>query len=101
MATSYNKQENDTKFQFGGTMTFAREQITHQVHEMGSDERGLGRWSWISFKGENKALTTIITAYQSLPSNDPLKTGSVYNQQKHHQNQHIFEKLYQECKLVL
>ena len=39
------------------------EKYGQYVQEMGKDETGLGRWTWIRVKGDNGIATKIIVAY--------------------------------------
>ena len=58
-----NKNETITKKQQGGTCITMKEQYGQYVKEMGADETGLGRWSWLRMEGNNDIKTTVITAY--------------------------------------
>ena len=82
IVASYNKNCEIGKHQYGGTMTFMKDQITHRVSASGIDESGLGRWSWIQLKGSNNHKARIITVYQPNVQKDPLHSSSVYQQQK-------------------
>ncbi len=60
---SCNKNETITEKQQGGTCITMKEQYGQYVKEMGADETGLGRWSWLRMEGNNDIKTTVITAY--------------------------------------
>ena len=81
-AKAYNKHDIATRSQCGGTMMICRDQITHQMVGSGADEKGIGRWSWMLFKEEREKRTRIITVYQPNKTNDPMKSGTPYQQQK-------------------
>lgn len=51
-SVAFNKHDNKSKQQFGGSITMGFDQITHRVSGSGADERGLGRWSWVLLKGK-------------------------------------------------
>ena len=63
ISSSNNKHENIDKFQYGGTAVMAYNEAAHRVKATGSDETGLGRWSWILFEGKHNDTTRIISAY--------------------------------------
>lgn len=60
--TSHNVHERFSKCQQGGTCITVNELIGTFVTTQGSDEEGLGRWSWIKLQGNNIS-TRIISAY--------------------------------------
>ena len=47
----------------GGTALLAFNQIAHRLVEHGGDPRGLGRWSWMRFKGSGNPSARIVCAY--------------------------------------
>ena len=63
--TSYacNKHETTTVKQQGGTCLTMTAKYGQYIGDIGTDESGLGRWSWIRIKGNNNLVTTIISAY--------------------------------------
>ena len=79
-ATSHNKHfDSHSKSMFGGTITAAFEETAQTTTATGSDQTGLGRWSWI--KIESKRFTTrIISVYKPNIVKDPEKPGAVYMQ---------------------
>ena len=52
LISAHNIHEQVSRFQSGGTITLARDQITHQIKDKGVDTSGLGRWSWIRVTGK-------------------------------------------------
>ena len=67
--------------QIGGTASIAVNSITSHIGSRGSDERQLGRWSWVTITDPAKIIyTTIITIYHPCRSNE---SGSVNGQQLH------------------
>ena len=52
--------------QIGGTASIAVNSITSHIGSRGSDERQLGRWSWVTITDPAKIIyTTIITIYHA------------------------------------
>ena len=80
ISASNNKHESIDKLQFGGTLTMAFNSTASRVHASGADERGLGRWTWLLFEGNNSYRTRVISAY--VPCKTPLhRDATVYQQQ--------------------
>ena len=81
LAVAYNKTRGRLarRDQYGGTMTMAVDKISHRAVQSGYDYSGLGRWSYIRFKGKRSNVSRVITAYCPCRS----KTGihTVYSQQ--------------------
>ena len=50
--------------QYGGVAMLCFDQLAHRSGGSGSDERGLGRWTWMLFRGKNNVRTRIVSAYQ-------------------------------------
>ena len=65
--------------QWGGTFAATFGKLDTQVSEMGKDETGLGRWSWMLCKGLDGHAVCIITAYNPNQSTHT-KTKTVYCQ---------------------
>ena len=63
ISATNNKHESIDKLQFGGTIVMAVNEAASRVHASGSDETGLGRWSWMLFEGHNEYRTRVISAY--------------------------------------
>ena len=81
ISAANNKHEAIEKFQFGGTLTMAFNEVATRVHASGADEKGLGRWSWLLFEGHNGYRTRIISAYVPCRQRNP-KNATVYAQHK-------------------
>ena len=62
-AFACNNNEHTTEKQQGGTVISMMEYYSPYVEETGTDETGLGRWSWIKLKGNNNLKTMIILPY--------------------------------------
>ncbi len=81
LAVAYNIHRGQLakKAQYGGTITLSRNEICHRGAKTGYDNSGLGRWSWISFRGKKNCTTRVITAYCAVYN----MTGpnTVYSQQ--------------------
>jgi hypothetical protein len=77
---SYNTHENFGRKQRGGTFGLAFGQLATQVSKVGTDESGMGRWSWILVTGRNGQKARIIVAYQAC-RNKATANGLVYQQQ--------------------
>ena len=77
-----NKHEFTARAQYGGTETVCLDQLAHRTGGTGADERGLGRWSWILFRGKHNLNTRIVTAYQPNATMYTKCLGSVYKQQE-------------------
>jgi len=80
IATSHNSHANLGVTQRGGTCTVAVGQAAYRVYQTGQDESGLGRWSWLEFRGRDEWCTRVYTAYRpgSKPPNEEGTT--VYHQ---------------------
>lgn len=52
IATSHNKHENLVTSQRGGPCTVSIWQAACRHFQKGEDESGLGRWSWLAFRGK-------------------------------------------------
>ena len=76
---SYNvTQQPDTVNQVGGTVTCAFDELVFGICNQGSDNRKLGRWSYIIIEGKNSLKTAFITCYCPVKGSNP---GSAYTQQ--------------------
>ena len=72
---SYNNKDiNNEAFQPGGTISLAKEDLTCRVFKSGQDQL-LGRWSWISYRGCNNIVTTVITGYRPCRNMDGNNTN--------------------------
>ena len=65
LAVSYHQKRGRlaTVNQYGGTMTIARNDISHRAVQSGYDSSGMGRWLYIRFRGKRKNVTRVITCY--------------------------------------
>ena len=80
-STSHNKHfDSHSRSMFGGTMTMAFEAVAQATTTTGSDQTGLGRWSWIRIESK-RFVTRIVSAYKPNIVKDPAKLGAVYMQQ--------------------
>lgn len=79
---AYNKNNNQSRQQYGECITLSIDQVTHRVSGSGADERGLGRWSWILLKGKNMNKVRIITVYQPNLCRNSTNPASVYSQHR-------------------
>ena len=86
LAVGYNINRGRlaTKAQYGGTITMSRNDISHRGIKSGYDTSGLGRWSWLAFRGKKKSITRVITAYCAV--NNATGPNTVYSQQLKHLN---------------
>ena len=83
-STAYNRKEFTGRAQYGGTAMICFDQLAHRASGTGADNRGLGRWSWIMFRGKNNTNTRIISAYQPNVILYSENLGSVYKQHERH-----------------
>lgn len=83
ISTSQNAHANLGVAQRGGTCTVSHGQAAYRVHNRGEDESGLGRWSWLEFRGRDNHLTRVYTAYRpgGPPSSRRRSYTTVYEQQ--------------------
>ena len=81
LAVSYHQERGRlaTVNQYGGTMTLARNDISHRAVQSGYDPSGMGRWSYIRFRGKRKNVTRVITCY--CPNRSTNGPNTVYSQQ--------------------
>lgn len=74
-----NKHESIDNKQFGGTSVMSVDSVASRVTGTGSDETGLGRWSWMLFEGKKKWKTRIFSVHIPISSK---RMASVYQQHK-------------------
>ena len=81
LAVAYHQKRGRlaTVNQYGGTMTMARDDISHRAIQSGYDESGMGRWSYIRFRGKRKNVTRVMTCY--CPNRSTTGPNTVYSQQ--------------------
>ena len=65
-------------FQVGGTTTMLIDEMASRPLQPGSDEKGYGRWSWITLTGKDNRATRFVTAYCPCKSTN---TSGAYAQQ--------------------
>ena len=53
-STAYNKNEYTSLSQYGGVAMLCFDQLAHWSGGSGSDERGLGSWTWMFFSREEQ-----------------------------------------------
>jgi len=76
--TSHNKTlPPQAEFQVGGTLSMCFNELSYRISARGSDDRNLGRWSWMEMNGIGNHFTLIVTAYCPVVSTSP---GSCYSQ---------------------
>ena len=78
---SHNKTERIQRDQIGGTAISGVGRICDVIQEVGSDDTGLGRWSWISLHG-GTTTTRIISAYLPRKPNRNSRGRTVWEQHK-------------------
>ena len=83
LTAAHNKRDpNSERVQPGGTITIAKDDIVHTTRGAGTDESGLGRWSWIKFTGKQQYKTRVVTVYS--PASSGKGAATVYTQQLSH-----------------
>jgi len=84
LSTSHNSHEKIGKTQRGGTCTVSVRQTAFREYERGQDETGLGRWSWMEFRGKDNHKTRVYTAYRPGTKPNKIKHAhtTVYQQHK-------------------
>jgi len=81
VAVSASKDSNDQHYQPGGTLTAAIGRWTARVTGTGTDQSGLGRWSYIEMQGPNHIKYIIASGYRVGPKPPTLGANTVYDQQ--------------------
>ena len=81
--TSHNMHAKLGKTQRGGTCMATVGQAAYRHYSHGEDPSGLGRWTWMEFRGRDEHATRVYTAYRpgGKPSSDSERT-TVYHQHK-------------------
>ena len=69
------------KHLFGGSAIFVGAHHSHRVVSHGSDDRGLGRWSWAVLQGQHGQRLRVISAYRPVTDSCHRPT-SVFSQQE-------------------
>jgi hypothetical protein len=70
MTFSESDVDTDTDYKPGGTITSVLDKWQARVTQTGSDERGLGQWSYMILRS-NKHKLAIITAYKPCKTTGP------------------------------
>jgi len=94
ISTSHNRHENLGKSQRGGTCTVSTGQAAYRHFNRGEDDSGLGRWSWLEFRGKGDSVTRVYTAYRpgSKPTSKKKQYTTVYEQQSRYLEKHNINK---------
>ena len=90
ISTSHNIHANLGVAQRGGTCTVSHGQAAYRICDRGSDESGLGRWSWLEYRGRQEHITRVYTAYRpgGKPSTAKRSFTTVYEQQMNYLREH-------------
>ena len=80
--TSHNIHKRFAKIQQWGTCMVANEEVSQYITSQGSDEEGLGRWSWMRLAGIG-AVTRIITAYIPCVTRKKSITATIAQQKRY------------------
>ena len=85
---AYNKCDGElsTPFQPGGTMILSLNESAHRAIEAGADNTGLGRWSWIRYRGKHNVVLQVICAYCPCKPTDPGEKTTHSQQQRYFDN---------------
>jgi hypothetical protein len=83
-AHSVHEWQQAGRVQEGRTGAICFEDETGYIRKVGKDKEGLGRWSWILFRGSDGHMTRLITAY------NPCKSGRVNSGMSYQQQQQYF-----------
>ena len=59
------EEDNDEDRQPGGVSMISNGRATEHIVNQGGDERGLGRWYWVTVKGKRHIKTCIIGTYRA------------------------------------
>jgi len=74
-SVGYNKHETEpSEHQPGGTGILVVNEFSHRALSPGTDELGMGRWSWIRLRGKAGHVLQIIAAYRPCVSSGPMST---------------------------
>ena len=79
ICNSYNYQAHTpNRYLRGGTSTWSIDAACHRVYKSGRDTSGLGRWSWVAYRGRNDIKIKIYTVY--FPGSAGEGPDTTYNQ---------------------
>ena len=87
ITAAHNVHHKVNRQQWGGTFAATFGKLATRVSEMGKDETGLGRWSWMLCKGLNGHTVCIIMAYNPNQSTRT-KTKTIYRQHQSYFESH-------------
>ena len=77
---SYNRKDcNTSTYQPGGNILLSTGKATHRIISQGTDESGLGRWSWTRYRGKRNITLRVICAYRPCKPHTP-GANTVYAQ---------------------
>jgi hypothetical protein len=78
---AHNTHENIKCIQEGGTSLLAFRTVTEYLdyQQLGKDKTVLGRWSVMTFKGDNRVQTRVVCGYNSCYNKNPDR-GTAYQQ---------------------
>lgn len=80
-SVAYNTTESPkSDWQVGGVCVWSLNQMAHRVCGQGSDASGLGRWTWVRYRGKNQTSLRFVTAYRA--SKVSKGSSTVYAQQR-------------------
>jgi len=73
LALGYNTTTlNRSCKQYGGVAMWTIGKVTHRISHKGQDTSGLGRWTWVRYRGKNNRYLRMYTAYRlAMPSGGP------------------------------
>ena len=63
---AWNERNNDSSFEPGGVMNITKDRSSAHAIKRGKDEKRLGRWAWVTIKGKQEKITTVVTAYRAV-----------------------------------
>ena len=82
LTTAFNQRDNNkSRHQPGGTAIYCRDELGLRFISAGVDDKKIGRWSWMKFRGKDKKIMTFISVYVPSIASGP-GSKKVYNQQK-------------------
>ena len=82
---SHNRDKDAGKFQEGGTAMMVYGDLIQQFdpEESGQEDLGLGRWTYMLFRGANNTVTRVICGYSPC-ANKKKDSRTVYQQHQWH-----------------
>ena len=91
---AYNRTEKRIKRcsrQYGGTAQISRTDALCRECSRGEDPRGLGRWVWQMYRGNNNRRLRVVTAYRPNPSTGPFTVYAQHRALFHELNKREWE----------